>query len=492
MAKTKDASEIRNSIQESKFNRQISFKLRGYRKGIQKEEVSLYTEEEITALEESKVQDRLPPRATKYYMDLASKSSAITNLIKARPNETEDLSGEADPSNQLRYSPVPGLLHKYELILLYVVRACSSWCRYCYRSDFLTNKTEKDIAKIEDITDYIKDYNEKVRAKRDADADISVEEKFTIKEALLSGGDPMILSNKNLFDYIYNLANAGIRTIRIGTKELAFFPERFDDNFFHTLDILHDLHPQLNFAFMVHFTHPDEILFKDDETLEYIQDTNGHFKKIPIVENAVRRLRSRSYVTLENQTPIIDSVNDDAEALKLLQVELKGMGINNHYYFQCREIEGHRVFAVPVEKAWKIHSESQRGLSGIEKSRFALSSEEGKLEVVSIIDAPDFDKIEQKVSNEVKSVINEILGEGLIVFKFHRTPNGSRQGDLIIAKRNAEALWISGYEDRILYDGRKERGQQFSPLVESIATLFGADGDLTEENIKVLEDIIAA
>lgn len=459
------------SIPETKFKRHISHNLYQYQQYVAEGGAEIYSQEELTELKANGVADRLPPRATKYYMDLARTSSAITNLIKARPEETEDLSGEADPSNQLRYSPVEGLLHKYELILLYVVRACSSWCRYCYRSDFLTSKTEKDIARVEDIMQYVRDYNAKVETLTDADIS-TPEERFPIREALLSGGDPMVLSNRNLFRYINGLAEAGVRTVRIGTKELAFFPERFDDNFFKTLDIIHELHPDLNLAFMVHFSHPDELLQKDPETQHYIKRESGHFKKIAVVENAIRRLRDRSYVTLENQTPIIDKVNDDAEALRRLQIELKRMGVNNHYYFQCREIEGHRTFAVPVETAWQIHKDSQKGLSGIEKSRYCMSTEEGKLEVVAIVDGLDVNAFGDAVPDAVKQAFGALLGEGFVVFKFHRSPDVTRQGDLVIAKRNSEALWMTGYEDRIIYDGRRARGDQYAPLYNAVASLF--------------------
>ena len=474
-----ETSYIKKRIKETKFNREIVFNLHQYSKFVSDGGEQLYSKEELEQLKEAGVADRLPPRATKYYMNLAGKSEAIRNLIKARPEETEDLSGERDPSNQLRYSPVDGLLHKYELVLLYVVRACSAWCRYCYRSDFLTNKTEKDIAKVEQIIEYIKNYNEKVANLTDQDIN-NPEEKFPIREALLSGGDPMVLSNKNLFDYINGLASAGVRTVRLGTKELAFFPERFDDNFFDTLDFIHALHPDLNLAFMVHFTHPDEILLKNPKTGKYIKKDTGHFEKIPVVEKAVRRLRDRSYVTLENQTPIIYRVNDDAEALRRLQIELKRMGINNHYYFQCREIEGHRSFAVPVEEAWQIHKDSQKGLSGIEKSRFAMSTEEGKLEVVSVIDAPNFDKMSKTVPEPITNFLKSILEDGLVVLKLHRTPNVEKQGDLVIARRNPNALWISGYEDRIIYDGRRNRGDQFSPMFNILENLFSDSGSIKD------------
>lgn len=453
-------SNVISSIKESRFNRYISHGL------YQNEKNNFYTENEIVALKDAGVEDRLPPRATAYYMDLASRSKSIRNLIKARPEETKDLSGESDPSNQLRYSPVPGLLHKYELVLLYVVRACSSWCRYCYRSDFLVGRTEKDIGSIQEITSYIRNHNQK--AKEYNTPDVALKDKIIpIREALLSGGDPMVLSNKNLFDYMNGLASAGVRMVRIGTKELAFFPHRFDDNFFEMIDLFHELHPRVGLAFMVHFSHPDELL-ELDENGNHIEDEEGNFKRIEVTETAIKKLRSRYFVTLENQTPIIDGVNDDAETLNLLQKQLKRIGINNHYYFQCREIEGHKAFAVPVEKSWKIHSMSQMGLSGIEKSRFAMSTETGKMEVVSIIEKPNFENLGIYLPEAVKTFVDALIGDGLIVFKMHRTPYFDMQSELIIARRNPEALWITGYEDRILYDGRKKGDERYSPLAKLI------------------------
>ncbi len=466
---------IYGSITETKFSRYIQHDIHQYKKHLSEGGVQLYSEQELNALIKAGVADRLPPRATAYYMDLAAKSQALTNLIKARPEETDDLSGQRDPSNQLKYSPVPGLLHKYEIVLLYVVRACSSWCRYCYRSDFLTGKTEKDIGSIVEITNYIKSHNEKAKEHNKKCQDIK-DEIIPIREALLSGGDPMVLSNKNLFDYMHGLAEVGVRMIRIGTKELAFFPQRFDDNFFNMIDLFHELHPRVSLAFMVHFSHPDELLEKDPKTKQYIEKPDGGFKRIPITEQAIVKLRSRHYITLENQAPIIDGVNDDPRILRLLQRELKRTGVNNHYFFQCREIEGHKAFAVPVEKTWDIHRQSQVGLSGIEKSRFALSTEEGKLEVVGIIDKIDFAKSKINISKDLEKIIDNVIGEGLIIFRLHRTPDPKVQGGIIIARRNPKALWISDYEDRIIFDGRKIGDARFNQLALLLKNLL-PDGE---------------
>ncbi len=447
---------VYGQISETKFNRYVVHDIARYRKYVDEGGAAVYSQEELDELEAAGISDRLPPRATGYYLDLAKRSQAVRNLIKARPEEMEDLSGEKDPSNQLKYSPVPGLLHKYELCLIYVVRTCSSWCRYCYRSDFLTGKTEKDTASITEITDYIKGHNAAVEAGE-------ITDKPKIREALLSGGDPMVLSNRNLFDYLNGLAEAGLDVIRIGTKEMAFFPERFDDNFFEMLDLFHELHPHVLVAFMVHFTHPDEFLHVTEDG-EWVRDEHGRFLRNRLVESAAQRLRSRPFVTLENQTPIIDQVNDNADVLRIMQQELKRMGVNNHYYFQCREIEGFRAFAVPVETAWKLHAESQHGLSGIERSRFALSTEAGKMELVSVIDG------DERLADAVGGPVGEALAEGLVVFRLHRTPFENRQSDIVIARRNPDALWITGYEDRILYDGRREDADdKFGPLLAALA-----------------------
>ena len=442
-------------IAETKFNRYVVHDIARYRRYVEEGGAAIYSVEELDELERAGVSDRLPPRATGYYLDLAKRSAAVRNLIKARPEEMEDLSGEKDPSNQLRYSPVPGLLHKYELCLIYVVRTCSSWCRYCYRSDFLTGKTEKDTASINEITDYITTHNAKVESGE-------ITHKPRIREALLSGGDPMVLSNRNLFDYLNALADAGLDIIRIGTKEMAFFPERFDDNFFEMLDLFHELHPQVLVAFMVHFTHPDEFLMVTEDG-EWVRDEQGRFLRNPLVANAARRLASRPFVTMENQTPIIDQVNDNADVLRIMQQELKRMGVNNHYFFQCREIEGFRAFATPVEQAWKIHTASQHGLSGIERSRFALSTEAGKMELVSVIDG------DERMA-AMGGALGEALADGLVIFRLHRTPYDDRQSDIVIARRNPDALWISGYEDRILYDGRKDDPDaKWLPLLMALA-----------------------
>lgn len=464
-----------DQIIESKFERETVNGLKPFETGsVPLQFTGFYTADEITALKEAKVEDRMKVKISDWYRGLAEKSEPLRNLVKARAQETVDLSGEADPSNQLSYSPVDGLLHKYEMVLLYAAKTCSAHCRYCYRLDLFSGKTGKGMAKVEDVANYIVNHNAKAGKPGAVNPDTK-ERIYPITEALLSGGDPMVLSNKKLYEFMAGLAKAGIRTIRIGTKELAFFPHRFDANFFHMLDLFHSEFKDVNIVFMVHFTHPDEFLEKDDNG-NYIKHSNGTYEWIDIVEIAVSELGKREFISMENQTPIIDAVNDDAIALRLMQKELRRKKIHNHYFFQCREIEGHKAFAVPVETSWKIHNESQKGLSGIERSKFAMSTEWGKMEVLGVIDAPQLAEYVGFLPEAARTVIEGLLGDGIVVFKILRSPyDASTQGDLVIAKRNPQALWITGYEDRIIYDGREDAGNKYFGLGRILQGIFGEE-----------------
>jgi L-lysine 2,3-aminomutase len=387
-------------------------------------------------------------------------SKPLEALVVPILAEAADMSGEKDPSNQIRYSPeaLKGkILHKYdEIVLGYAALACSAHCRYCYRLDIFNGSTGKGLVKPDELREYILDYNAKLALNGGKD-EATGEKRYPIREVLLSGGDPMVLSNRNLYKYMAAAAEAGVHLVRIGTKEMAFRPQRFDRNLGLMLEFFHRRYPEVHVNFVVHFTHPDEMLERDAEN-RYILDSMGYHRWLAPVAAALDAVRSNGFVSLENQTPIIARVNDEAQALRLLHEELRRHNIKPKYLFQCREIEGHTAFAVPVEKAWALHNESQRGVSDTARSRFTMSTEAGKLEVVSVIDGPAADPWIPAIGR----VAGRIFGDGVIVLKVHRSPYAAQtQGDLIIARRNPKALWLSDYEDRIIYDGRLEGAHKF-------------------------------
>ncbi|MEO0479647.1 MAG: hypothetical protein AAF196_09225 [Planctomycetota bacterium] len=412
--------------------------------------MAFYSPEELEALKalkgtERDVEKRMPVKLTRHYFELAKQSLPIQRLVKASPEETENLEGSEDPGNQMDYSPVEGLLHKYEMGLMYVIPTCSAHCRFCYREELIGRKevtrldgtrAKKGMAQIDEITAYVRSHNEAVAANNGRHPKSGREK---LREILLSGGDAMVLNNAKLAAWFGALAEAGVESIRIGTKEMAFYPDRFDTTFFEMLDKFHETYPHVGMRLMVHFNHPDEFLLKDSDG-NYVEGPGGTLEWHPSTWQAMSRVLERGWIAVENQSPIIKDVNDDPDALRIMQRALKRVGANNHYFFCGRDIVAHKAFNVPIEEAWHILNDSQKGLSGVEAhARLSITHYKGKTEVVAVTDGP----------------LPGVPGteNGVLIFKLLRSAaDAPHRGKICIVKRNPDAIWFDDYEDRVVYD----------------------------------------
>jgi L-lysine 2,3-aminomutase len=440
-----------DSVEDARYEREIINGLAPFLNEKAPEDMmNFYSSDEMVQLRvlkgsERDVETRMPVKVTRHYYELARKSKPMQRLVKASPDETRDLSGSEDPGNQMDYSPVEGLLHKYEMGLMYVVSTCSAHCRFCYREELIARKevqrldgtvAKKGLAKIPEIVAYIKKHNAEVEAGGGRHPETGREK---LREILLSGGDPMVLNNSKLAAWFGALAEAGVESIRIGTKEMAFYPQRFDKTFLDMLDKFHETYPHVGMHFMVHFEHPDEFLAKDDDG-NYIRDEYGVFQWVPAAGEAMQNLVSRGWLTVENQTPIIKDINDDPDALRIMQREIKRVGAENHYFFCGRDIVAYKAFNVPIEKAWQIMNESQKGLSGVEKhAKLSITHYKGKTEVVAVTDKP----------------VPGLPGaeNGVVILKLLRNAADAPEvGKVCIVGRNPEGLWFDDYADRVLFD----------------------------------------
>ncbi|MDP6963098.1 MAG: hypothetical protein QGF46_02915 [Planctomycetota bacterium] len=440
-----------DSVESPRYDRQSINGLRPFfDEKIPEHMRGFYSADELAELKslqgsERDVEERMPVKMTNHYFELATKSDAIRKLVKADPDETTSLEGSEDPGNQMHYSPVEGLLHKYEMGLMYVVSTCSAHCRFCYREELIARKEierqdgsveKKGLAQISEIVNYIHEHNNAVADNGGRHPETGREK---LREFLLSGGDPMVLPNAKLAAWFGALAEAGVESIRVGTKELAFFPHRFDDTFFAMLDKFHETYPHVGLRFMVHFNHPDEFLMRDDNG-NYVQNETGIYEWHPETKRAMTALVSRGWLCVENQSPIIKGVNDDPDALRIMQRALKRVGANNHYFFCGRDIIAYKAFNVPIEEAWHIMNDSQKGLSGVEAhARLSITHYLGKTEVVSVTDEP----------------IPGLPGaeNGIVVFKLLRNPaDAPDKGKMCIVARNPDAVWFDDYADRVLFD----------------------------------------
>ena len=439
-----------DTVVNGKYDRQIVTGLKKFVAGtVPDDMLSFYSPDELDALMALKgssqdVESRMPVKMTRHYFDLAKNSVPIQVLVKASPLETFDMDGAADPGKQMDYSPVEGLIHKYELGLIYVASTCSAHCRFCYREELIAKKeverpdgsvAPKGLAQISEIVDYVKEHNQIVADNGGKHPETGREK---LREILMSGGDPLVLGNKNIAAWLSALAEAGIENIRLGTKELSFYPDRFDDTFMDMMDKFHAIYPGVSIRIMIHFNHPDEFLMKDSDG-NYMDDPEGGLQWVQSTKDAIKRMRSRSWINIDNQAPIIRGINNDADALRIQQRELKRNGVENHYYFCGRDIIGHKAFNVPIEEAWNILNESQKGLSGVEThARLSITHYKGKTEVVAVTNDP----------------LPVPGGEnGMVIMKLLRgAADAPDRGKVAMLGRNPEAIWFNGYDDRVLYD----------------------------------------
>lgn len=440
-----------DTVENAKYDRQIIAGIKKFTTGKVPEDMQgFYTPDELQALEDLKgtghdVEARMPVKITRHYFEQAKNSIPLQVLVKASPRETYDLDGAADPGKQMTYSPVEGLIHKYELGLIYVVGTCSAHCRFCYREELIAKKeieredgtvAAKGMAQIGDIVAYVKDHN---RLVADNGGIHPKTGRKRLREILMSGGDPMVLANKQIAGWLAALSEAGIESIRLGTKELAFYPDRFDATFFDMLDKFHGVYPETKLRIMVHFNHPDEFL-KKDENGNFIEVAGGGLQWLDNTKRAVDQLGKRAWITVDNQAPIIKDINNDPDALRIMQREMKRNKIENHYFFCGRDIIGHKAFNVPIEEAWAILNQSQKGLSGVEThARLSITHYKGKTEVVAVSNKP----------------APGIPGgeKGVVIMKLLRgAADAPDRGKITILGRNPDAIWFSGYNDRVIYD----------------------------------------
>jgi lysine 2,3-aminomutase len=440
-----------DTIENPRYDRQIINGLKPFFQDKAPEDIKgFYSPDELSVLSslhgtERDVEARMPVKMTRHFFEMAKTSKPLQRIIKANPDETLNLAGSEDPGYQMDFAPVEGMLHKYEMGLLYAVSTCSAHCRFCYREELISQKdierqdgtvAKKGLAKIKEVTDYVRAHNAIVAANGGLHPETGREK---LREILLSGGDPMVLPNRKIGAWLAALAESGVESIRLGTKEMSFHPNRFDDVFLSMMDHFHETYPEVGFRLMIHFNHPDEFLLKGPDG-DYLTNPNGSLKWHDDTRKAMEAIISRGWINVENQAPIIKGINDDPGALRVMQRALYRVGVGNHYFFCGRDIVAYKAFNVPIETAWNILNESQRGLSGVEThARLSITHYKGKTEVAAVTNEP----------------IPGVAGteNGVLIFKILRNAlDAPDRGKVCIVGRNPDAIWFDDYEDRVVFD----------------------------------------
>ncbi|MCW9030386.1 MAG: EF-P beta-lysylation protein EpmB [Gammaproteobacteria bacterium] len=225
-----------------------------------------------------------------------------------------------DPVADLAAMQVPGLLHKYSgRVLLITTPACGVHCRYCFRRHYPYQEKRSE-QNWQEAIDYIRDNSE-------------------IHEVILSGGDPLSLTEarlKNLSDKLMDIPH--VVTLRIHTRQPIVLPERINNEFLSWLDSL-----PWKVVMVLHCNHANEI------------DSS--------VAMALNKLQHHQ-VTLLNQSVLLAGVNDNAEALINLSHKLFKHHVLPYYLHMLDKVQGARHFYVDRDKAIHLLNEVRQNLPG--------------------------------------------------------------------------------------------------------------------------------
>jgi lysine 2,3-aminomutase len=267
-------------------------------------------------------QGPLPVGITPYYaslLDPDDPTHALRRTVVPVGDEYLRVPGEAhDPLGEDGHSPVPGLVHRYpDRVLFLVTGFCSTYCRYCTRSRMVGATGEKSVRKadLERALAYI-------------------EATPSIRDVLISGGDPLTLDDERLDWILARLRGIPhVEFLRIGSKQPVVLPQRITPALTRMLRRYHPL------WMSIHFTHPHELT--------------------PEVAEACGRLADAG-LPLGSQTVLLRGVNDDLDTMRRLMHGLLRIRVRPYYLYQCDPITGSAHFRTPVSTGLEII----RGLRG--------------------------------------------------------------------------------------------------------------------------------
>lgn len=245
-----------------------------------------------------------------------------------------------DPLAEDAANPVPGLLHKYHgRVLLTVAGSCPINCRYCFRRHFPYQKNVTGRAGWRPMLDYI--------AKN-----------TSIKEVILSGGEPLMLKDEVLADLINQIEKIKhVKFLRFHTRMPIVIPSRITNSM---LDLLK--RSRLSPVIVLHCNHPNEI------------DAG--------VRMSIMKMKNAGIQVL-NQSVLLRKVNDDAETLIHLSEKLFSCGCLPYYIHLLDKVSGAAHFAVSETRAKELQAELQSQLPGYLVPKFVkeVPSEKHKVQI---------------------------------------------------------------------------------------------------------------
>jgi len=289
-----------------------------------------------------------------------------------------------------------GIQHKYRETMLFFPsqgQTCHAYCTFCFRWPQFVGMQELKFA--------MKDSEYLVRYLR---------ENPEITDVLFTGGDPMIMKTRIFSTYIDAMLDAGLpnlRSIRIGTKALGYWPYRFttDDDADDMIRLFEKVvNRGVHLAFMAHFNHPREL-------------------RTEAVREAVGRVLNTGAV-IRTQSPVMRHINDNSETWARMWQKQVEMGMLPYYLFLARDTGAQHYFAVTLENAWNIFRNAYQRVSGLARTVRgpSMSAGPGKVQVLGV---------------------SEIMGEKVFTLRFLQGRNPDWVGRPFFADYDPAAVWLT-------------------------------------------------
>jgi len=264
---------------------------------------------------------------------IREKGDAIWKQVVPEAVEGDDLLAAADPLNEDADSPVPHLVHRYpDRVLLMVTNQCPIYCRFCTRKRLVGKPGFISKGDLELAVDYIRNHSE-------------------IRDVILSGGDPLLLTDDHLEQVLKSLrAVPHLEIIRIGSRVPGSLPSRITEALCAMVKKYHPVYMNL------HFNHPDEIT--------------------PEVKAACERLADAG-IPLGSQTVLLKGVNDDPEVMKRLMQKLLTCRVKPYYLYQADLTQGTNHFRTTVEEGLTVIKAIQGHTSGMAVPHYVIDAPGG-------------------------------------------------------------------------------------------------------------------
>lgn len=291
-----------------------------------------------------------------------------------------------------------GMQHKYRETVLFFPsqgQTCHAYCSFCFRWPQFVGMNELKFAsqEVSQLVQYLREHPE-------------------VTDVLFTGGDPLIMKTRILAAYLNAIVEAklpNLKTIRIGTKALSYWPYRFttDTDAYELLELFEKVSAaNIHLALMAHFNHPAEL-------------------STDAVKQAITRIRKKTDAQIRTQSPILKHINDDPKVWAEMWQKQVALGLIPYYMFIVRDTGAQHYFGVPLVRAQEIFRDAYQIVSGLARTVRgpSMSATPGKIQILGVT----------KIGRAKAIVLRFLQG---------RNPNWVQKP--FLAKYDGGAIWIDG------------------------------------------------